>query len=79
MLQPMALSLAFPAMAGRGDLADLPLHGRPAKVIQLMDDSRRDNPKILDRRDPEAETLGRAADTEFVLNAITDKPAFTPD
>ena len=50
-----------------------------AKVIQLLEESRRDNPNMLNRRDPEAETMGRAADTQSVLNAITDKPAFRPE
>jgi hypothetical protein len=48
-------------------------------MIQLLEESRRDNPKILNRSDPEAETMGRAADTQSVLNAITDKPAFRPE
>ena len=50
-----------------------------AKVIQLLEESRRDNPNILNRRDPEAETMGRAADTQSVLNAITDKPVSKPE
>ena len=32
-----------------------------AKVIQLLEELRRDNPNIHDRRDPEAETMSRAA------------------
>jgi uncharacterized membrane protein len=47
-----------------------------AKVIQLLEESRRDNPNIHDRRDAEAETMGQAADTQSVLDAITEKPAF---
>ncbi len=46
-----------------------------AKVIQLLEESRRDNPNIHDRRDTEAETMGQAADTQSVLDAITEKPA----
>jgi uncharacterized membrane protein len=46
-----------------------------AKVIQLLEESRRDNPNVHDRLDPEAETMGQAADTQSVLKAITQKPA----
>jgi uncharacterized membrane protein len=49
-----------------------------AKVIQLLEESRRDNPNLRDRHDPEAESMGQAADTRSVLNAITEKPAATP-
>jgi uncharacterized membrane protein len=45
-----------------------------AKVIQLLEESRRDNPNLRDRSDPEAETMGQAADTRSVLDAITEKP-----
>lgn len=50
-----------------------------AKVIQLLEESRRDNPILRDRLDPEAETMGRAANTQSVLNAITEKPDSLPD
>jgi uncharacterized membrane protein len=50
-----------------------------AKVIQLLEESRRDNPNIRNRDDPEAETMGQAADTQSVLNAITEKPASRPE
>jgi uncharacterized membrane protein len=50
-----------------------------AKVIQLLEESRRDNPNLRDRRDPEAETMGQAADTQSVLNAITETPALRPE
>ncbi len=50
-----------------------------AKVIQLLEESRRDNPNIRNRFDPEAETMGQAADTQSVLNAITEKPVSWPD
>ncbi|MGO9943617.1 MAG: DUF1003 domain-containing protein [Rhodoblastus sp.] len=33
---------------------------------------------IHDRVDPEAETMGQAADTQSVLNAVTKKPASRP-
>ena len=49
-----------------------------AKVIQLLEESRRDNPILRNRLDPEAETMGRAANTQSVLNAITETPDFTP-
>jgi uncharacterized membrane protein len=45
-----------------------------AKVIQLLEESRRDNPNICDRRDVDAENMGHAADTRTVLDAITEKP-----
>jgi uncharacterized membrane protein len=50
-----------------------------AKVIQLLEESRRDNPNIRNRLDAEAETMGQAADTQSVLNAITEKPASRPE
>lgn len=50
-----------------------------AKVIQLLEESRRDNPNLRDRHDPEAETMGQAADTQSVLNAITETPALSPE
>ena len=50
-----------------------------AKVIQLLEESRRDNPTIRNRLDPEAETMGQAADTQSVLNAITEKPPSRPE
>jgi uncharacterized membrane protein len=49
-----------------------------AKVIQLLEESRRDDPNIRNRRDPEAETMGQAADTRSVLDAIVKKPADGP-
>jgi uncharacterized membrane protein len=49
-----------------------------AKVIQLLEESRRDDPHIRNRRDPEAETMGQAADTRSVLDAIVKKPADGP-
>ncbi|WP_294532693.1 DUF1003 domain-containing protein [uncultured Rhodoblastus sp.] len=50
-----------------------------AKVIQLLEESRRDNPNLRDRHDPEAETMGQAADTQSVLNAITEQPVPRPE
>ena len=50
-----------------------------AKVIQLLEESRRDNPNIRNRRDVEAETMGQAVDTQSVLDAITEKPNPTPE
>jgi uncharacterized membrane protein len=49
-----------------------------AKVIQLLEESRRDNPHIHDRLDIDAETMVRAADTRRVLDAITEKPPREP-
>jgi uncharacterized membrane protein len=49
-----------------------------AKVIQLLEESRRDNPHIHDRHDADADSMGRAADTRRVLDAITEKPPPEP-
>ena len=46
------------------------------KVIQLLEETRRDNPVLRDRVDFEAETMGRAANTQSVLNAITERVPF---
>ena len=43
-----------------------------AKVIQLLEESRRDNPMIQNRIDNEAETMAQPADPESVLVAIAD-------
>jgi hypothetical protein len=45
-----------------------------AKVIRLLEDSRRDNPNI-----DKAETMGRAVETQPVLDAITERPASAPE
>lgn len=50
-----------------------------AKVIQLLEESRRDNPILHNRLDPEAEAMGRAANTQSALNAITEKPDSAPE
>lgn len=41
-----------------------------AKVIQLLEESRRDNPQIHDRHDPQAEAMARPSDPQSVLDAI---------
>jgi uncharacterized membrane protein len=41
-----------------------------AKVIQLLEENRRDNPLIRNRVDQEAETMARPADPRSVLDAI---------
>ena len=43
-----------------------------AKVIQLLEESRRDNPLIRNRVDPEAEAMAQAADQKSVLDAIKE-------
>lgn len=43
---------------------------KTAKVIQLLEEVRRDNPLILDRIDQEAEAMARPADPHSVLDAI---------
>jgi uncharacterized membrane protein len=41
-----------------------------AKVIALIEESRRDNPLLPDRNDPGAETLSQPSDPGSVLDAI---------
>jgi uncharacterized membrane protein len=42
------------------------------KVIQLLEESRRDNPLVQDRVDEEAEAMARPADPNSVLAAIQE-------
>jgi len=51
---------------------------KAAKVIQLLEESRRDNPLIRDRLDREAETMAQPADPKSVLDAIKETHASTP-
>lgn len=46
---------------------------KSAKVIQLIEEARRDNPLIGDRRDAEADELSVPADPQAVLDAIKDR------
>jgi uncharacterized membrane protein len=46
-----------------------------AKVIQLLEEVRRDNPLIHDRVDPEAEVMAQPADPQSVLDAIKETHA----
>jgi uncharacterized membrane protein len=45
---------------------------KSAKIIQLIEEARRDNPLIGNRSDPEAVELAVPADPEAVLDAIKD-------
>ena len=45
---------------------------KTAKVIELLEELRRDNPLIANRVDPEAEIMARPADPQAVLEAIKD-------
>jgi hypothetical protein len=45
---------------------------KTAKVTQLLEESRRDNPLIRDRLDREAETMAQPADPKSVLDAIKE-------
>ena len=45
---------------------------KSAKIIQLIEEARRDNPLIGDRHDAEAKELSVPADPEAVLDAIKD-------
>ena len=48
---------------------------KTAKVIQLLEESRRDNPLIRDRVDREAESMAQPADPQSVLEAIKETHA----
>ena len=45
---------------------------KSAKIIQLLEEMRRDSPYIADRYDREAADMAHPADPRSVLNAITD-------
>jgi uncharacterized membrane protein len=47
---------------------------KTAKIIQLLEESRRDNPQMHDRHDPEAEAMAQPADPGSVLAAIREDP-----
>jgi uncharacterized membrane protein len=51
---------------------------KTAKVIQLLEEARRDNPLIHDRSDPEAETMAKPSDPQSVLDAIKVTQVSTP-
>jgi uncharacterized membrane protein len=48
---------------------------KTAKVIQLLEQSRRDNPLIRNRVDQEAEAMAQPADPQSVLHAIKETHA----
>ncbi|WP_051335335.1 DUF1003 domain-containing protein [Methylocapsa acidiphila] len=48
---------------------------KTAKVIQLLEESRRDNPLIRDRVDQEADAMAQPADAQSVLEAIKESHA----
>jgi uncharacterized membrane protein len=48
---------------------------KTAKVIAMLEEIRRDNPLLRDRRDSEAAAMGRPADPEAVLEAIVTAPS----
>jgi uncharacterized membrane protein len=50
---------------------------KTAKLIQLLEESRRDNPLIHDRVDPEADAMAQPADPQSVLAAIKETHAKT--
>ena len=45
---------------------------KSAKIIGLLEELRRDDPNISDRRDADADALSRPADPETVFNALKD-------
>ena len=48
---------------------------KTAKVIELLEEVRRDNPLIQDRVDQEAEVMAQPADPKSVLNVIKETHA----
>ena len=48
---------------------------KTAKVIELLEESRRDNPLIQNRVDQEAEAMAKPADPKTVLEAIKETDA----
>ena len=52
---------------------------KTAKVIQLLEESRLDNPLIRDRVDPEAEAMAQPTDPKSVLDAIKETHVSTPE
>jgi uncharacterized membrane protein len=48
---------------------------KTTKVIQLLEEARRDNPFVRDRVDPEAESLAQPADVQTVFEAIKETHA----
>jgi uncharacterized membrane protein len=50
---------------------------KTAKVIQLLEETRRDNPHIHNRVDQEAEAMAQPADPQSVLAAIKENAATT--
>jgi uncharacterized membrane protein len=48
---------------------------KTAKVIQLLEEFRRDNPLIHDRVDQEADVMAQPADPQSVLDAIKETRA----
>jgi uncharacterized membrane protein len=48
---------------------------KTAKIIQLLEESRRDNPQVQNRHDPEAEAMAHPADPGSVLVAIRETHA----
>jgi uncharacterized membrane protein len=48
---------------------------KTAKMIQLLEEFRRDSPQLADRRDQEAEVMAQPADPQSVLDAIGEARA----
>jgi uncharacterized membrane protein len=45
---------------------------KAAKIIQLLEEYRRDNPQVRDRHDAQAVEMSRPSDTSSVLGAIAE-------
>ena len=52
---------------------------KTAKVIQLLEESRLDNPLIRNRVDPEAEAMAQPTDPKSVLDVIKETHVTTPE
>jgi uncharacterized membrane protein len=52
---------------------------KTAKVIQLLEEARRDNPFIRNRHDPEADAMAKPSNAGSVLDAIKEAPASTAE
>jgi len=52
---------------------------KTAKVIQLLEEARRDNPLIRNRHDPEADSMAKPSNAGSVLDVIKEAPAATAE
>jgi uncharacterized membrane protein len=71
------------ALAGRRELMALELallsEQKTAKVIELLEEFRRDSPNLIDRVDPEADRMSVPSNPTSVATAISDTDAKLPE